>query len=64
MVLFLFLTDIAEQQSSETMSVKTSFPAMHKVVNVDIFVQLLMEINWKQLRVESVSMQICIVMVF
>ena len=34
------------------------FPVIYKVDNIDIFVLLLMEINWKQLRTESISMQI------
>ena len=37
---------------------QSSFPVIHKVDNIDIFVQLLMEINWKQLKTESISMQI------
>ena len=32
------------------LSIKLSFLVIHKVGNIDIFVQLLMEINWKQLR--------------
>ena len=36
----------------------TSFPVMHKVNNIDICVQFLMEINSKQLRMESITMQI------
>ena len=32
----------------------TSFPVMHKVDNIDIFVQFLMQIIWKQLRMESI----------
>ena len=35
----------------------SSFPVIHKVDDVNIFLQLLMEINWKQLRAESISMQ-------
>ena len=35
-----------------------SFLVIHKVDNIGIFVQLLMEINLKLLRTESVSMQI------
>ena len=35
----------------------SSFPTMHKVRNVGIFVQLLMEINWNQSKAESVSNQ-------
>ena len=33
-------------------SIQSSFPVMHKIDNVDIFVQLQMEINWKWLLVE------------
>ena len=33
------------------------FPVIHKVGNVDIFVQILMEINRKHFRAESVSLQ-------
>ena len=39
---------------------QSSFPVIHKVRNVGIFVQLLIEIYWKQLRVEYASMQIYI----
>ena len=38
----------------------SSFPAMHKLGKVGIFVQILMEINWKGLKTESVSMPIYI----
>ena len=37
-----------------------SFPVMHNVGNISIFVQLLMQINWKQLRAKLVSMPIYI----
>ena len=33
------------------------FPAIHKFGNCGIFVQLLIEINWKYLTDESISMQ-------
>ena len=36
----------------------TSFPIIHKVDNIDIIVQLLVEIHCSQLRTESISMQI------
>ena len=39
-------------------TIDSSFPVIHEVDNVAIFVQLLMEINLKQLRTESISMQI------
>ena len=39
------------------MSVYSSFPVIRRVSNVGIFVQLLIEINWKQLRAKSISMQ-------
>ena len=35
-----------------------SFPIIHKVRNIDISVQLLREIIWKQLKNQSISMQI------
>ena len=34
------------------------FSVIYKVDNIDICVQLQMEINWKHLRTESISMQI------
>ena len=37
---------------------QSSFPVIHKVGNIVIFVQLLIEMNWKQLKAESVSTQI------
>ena len=43
--------------SSEKGQFYSSFPKIYKVGNIDIFVQLLTEINWKQLRV---SKEICI----
>ena len=39
---------------------RSSFPIIHKVDNIDISVQLLRKINWKQLRNESISVQIYI----
>ena len=40
--------------------IHSTFPIVNKVGNVGIFVQLLMEINCKQLRASSISKQICI----
>ena len=39
-------------------STHSSFPLIHKVDNIGIFVQLLTKINKKQLRTKSISMQI------
>ena len=39
---------------------QTSFPVIHKVENVDIFVQFLMAINWKCLPMKSILLQMYI----
>ena len=38
----------------------SSFPLIHKVGNVGIFVQLLMWINWQWLQMKSILMQMSI----
>ena len=38
----------------------SSFPITHKDGKIGIFVQIVMEINWKQQRTESISMQLSI----
>ena len=44
-------------KNSQQVTTQTSFPAILKVANIVILVRLLMERYFKQLRMESVSMQ-------
>ena len=50
-LLFVTFVSLREERQS-------SFPEIHKVDNVGIFVQLLMQINWRQLRTQWISKQI------
>ena len=46
------------QIAMETSMTLSSFSVTHKVDNIGIFVQLLVEINWKQKPAECILMQI------
>ena len=52
------MTDLPRIESDTDFQLQQSFPAIHKVGNV--FVQLLIKIDWKHFRIESVSTQIYI----
>ena len=54
------LRDMMLHGWSVILRIQTSFPEVHKVGDPGIFVQLLREINWKQLSAQWVSKRIYI----